>query len=90
MLFGLLGRALLLAAGAAVVAGIVIYISGIITEEKLREKLKEKGIESALINDIDRCTNVIKLTDMDTDETIEVHGDDIDYDIEEDDLIFVY
>lgn len=90
MLFGLLGRALIAAAGAAIVAGIVIYIAGKITEEKLREKLKDKGIECAIIKEIDHCSNVIKLTDFDTDEPIEVHGDDIDYEIEEDDLIFVY
>lgn len=90
MLFGLLGRALIAAAGAAIVAGIVIYIAGKITKEKLRKKLEDKGIETALINEIDRCSNVIKMTDFDTDETIEVHGDDIDDEIEEDDLIFVY
>lgn len=90
MILGLLGRALLAAAAVATVAAIVIVIHGMITEDKIRRKLKEQGVEDAFVKAIDNCNNVITLEELSTDRTIEIHGDSIDSSIDENDVIYVY
>lgn len=52
-------------------------------------KLQENGIEDALIKAIDYCDNVVTVEDMDSDQTLEIHGDDVDYELEEGDRIYV-
>lgn len=88
-MLGLALRVLLAAAAVAAVAAIVIYISGTITRAKLEEKLRDNGIEDAIIKAIDYCDNVVTLEDMDSDKTLEVHGDDVAYDLDEGDRIYV-
>lgn len=82
-------RVLLAAAAVATVAAIVIYISGTITRSKLKEKLRENDIKDAMIEKIDNCENVVTLKDMDSDKTLEIHGDDVDYELDEGDRIYV-
>lgn len=82
-------RVLLAAAAVATVAAIVIYISGTITRSKLKEKLRDNDIKDAMIEKIDNCENVVTLKDMDSDKTLEIHGDDMDYELDEGDRIYV-
>lgn len=88
-MLGLALRVLLAAAAVATVAAIVIYVSGTITRSKLKEKLRENGIEDAMIKAIDWCDNVVSIEDLDSDKTLEIHGDDVDYDLDEGDRIYV-
>ena len=57
--------------------------------DQLEEKLRENGIEDALIKAIDYCDNVVTVEDMDSDQTLEIHGDDVDYELDEGDRIYV-
>lgn len=82
-------KVLLAAAAAAAVATIVIYVSGTITRPKMKEKLRDNDIKDAVIRAIDRCNNVVTLEDMDSDKTLEIHGDDVDYGLDEGDRIYV-
>lgn len=82
-------RVLLAAAAVATVAAIVVYVSGTVTRNKLKEKLREHNIDGALIKAIDRCDNVVSIEDLDSEQTLEIHGDDVDYDLDEGDRIYV-
>ncbi len=82
-------RVLLAAAAVATVAAIVVYVAGTITRSKLEEKLRENGIEDAMIKAIDYCENVVTIEDMDSNKTLEIHGDDVSYDLDEGDRIYV-
>ena len=88
-MLGLVVRALLVAAAAVVVSSAVIYISGTITRVKLEEKLQENGVKDAMIDAIDRCNNVVSIKDLESDKTLEIHGDDVSYELSEGDLIYV-
>ena len=88
-MLGLALRVLLAAAAVAAVAAVVIYISGTVTRAKFEEKLRDHDIEDAIIKAIDYCDNVVTLEDMDSDKTLEIHGDDVDYDLDEGDRIYV-
>ena len=81
--------ALLSVATVATVATIVIYVSGTITRSKLKEKLRDNDIEDAMIEAIDHCDNVVTVKDMDSDKTLEIHGDDVDYELDEGYRIYV-
>ncbi len=82
-------RVLLAAAVVATVVAIEIYISGTITRSKLKDKMRDNGIKDAMIEKIDYCENVVTLKDMDSDKTLEIHGDDVDYELDEGDQIYV-
>ena len=71
-------RVLLAAAVVATVVAIEIYISGTITRSKLKDKMRDNGIKDAMIEKIDYCENVVTLKDMDSDKTLEIHGDDVE------------
>lgn len=88
-MLGFVLRVLLAAAAVATVAAIVVYVAGTITRSKLEEKLRENGIEDAMIKAIDYCENVVTIEDMDSDKTLEIHGDDVSYDLDEGDRIYV-
>lgn len=88
-MLGLALRVLLAAAAVATVAAVVVYVAGTITRSKLEEKLRENGIEDALIKAIDYCDNVVTVEDMDSDKTVEIHGDDVSYELDEGDRIYV-
>lgn len=74
--------------GVAAVA-IVVYVSGTITRPKVTEKLRDNGIKNAMIEKINYCDNVVSIKDMDSDKTLEIHGDDVDYGLVEGHRIFV-
>ena len=82
-------RVLLAAAAVATVAAVVVYVAGTITRSKLKDKLRENGVEDAIIKAIDYCDNVVTVEDMDSDKTIEIHGDDVSYELDEGDRIYV-
>lgn len=73
---------------AAVIVGAIV-INGIITKSKLIQKLREKGINQAVVTMADRSKNVVKLDDLFSDESIEVKGDGISSDIHVRDVITV-
>ena len=73
--------------GLATAAVGVVVISGIVNKSRIREKMREKGMEEALITEINNCTNTVKLEDLYTDETLEIRGDDLDSDLDEYDTI---
>ena len=56
---------------------------------QLEEKLRENGVEDAIIKAIDYCDNVVTVEDMDSDKTVEIHGDDVSYELDEGDRIYV-
>lgn len=72
---------------AAAITAIVIYINGKITREKLEEELRKRNIKMAIAREINKCTNTMTFEDFE-DNTYEVHGDSIDDDIEEGDVIW--
>ncbi len=82
-------RVLLAAAAVATVAAVVVYVAGTITRSKLKDKLRENGVEDAIIKAIDYCDNVVTVEDMDSDKTIEIHGDDVSYELDEGNRIYV-
>ena len=88
-MLGLALRVLLAAAAVATVAAVVIYVSGKITRSKLQEKLRDQGMKDSLIYRIDRCNNIVNLKNMDSDQEIEIHGDDVDYELNEGERIYV-
>lgn len=88
-MLGLALRVLLAAAAVTAVAAVVVYVAGTITRSKLKEKLRENGIDDALIKAIDRCDNVVTIKDMDSDKALEIHGDDVSYELIEGDRIYV-
>lgn len=88
MVLGLALQALLAATTVAAVAVIVIYVAGTITRSKLKAKLRENGIEDAMIREIDRCNNVVSVKDWDSDRTLEIHGDAVSHALDEGDRIY--
>ncbi len=82
-------RVLLAAAAVATVAAVVVYVAGTITRSKLKDKLRENGVEDAIIKAIDYCDNVVTVENMDSDKTIEIHGDDVSYELDEGNRIYV-
>ena len=75
--------------GLATVAVGVIIISGMVTKARIKEKMKERGTEMAMITAINNCTNTVKLEELGSDKTIEIRGDDLDSELDEYDTIFV-
>ena len=80
MLLGFLIRSALLAAAVSTIA---IVISGIITREKIQQELRNRGVEEAIIDKIDNCTNTVTLDELKNGNKIEVQGDGIDYSLYE-------
>ncbi len=74
---------------AAAVAVIVVTISGSINKKRIEEVMRNNGIKDALIEEIDRCDNVVKLSDLDSDKEIEIHGDDVSNRLKEYDMVFI-
>ena len=73
-MWGLIGRILL---GALIAGAAVVIIKGIIDEKKLRDEMRQRNIKRALVKNIDRSSNKIKLKALDKDEEIEFEGDGI-------------
>ena len=73
--------------GLATAAVGVVVISGIVSKNRIKEKMKDRGMHDALITEINRCTNTVKLEDLYSDKTLEIRGDGLDYELEEYDTI---
>lgn len=69
--------------GLATAAVGVIVISGIVTKNRIKEKLRERGIRDGLITSINNCTNTVKLEDLYSDKTLEIRGDELDDELDE-------
>lgn len=67
----------------------VIVISGMVTKNRIKEKMREKGMKKALITAIENCSNTVKLKALYSDETIEIQGDELDDELDEYDVIAV-
>ncbi len=67
----------------------VVEVIDMITKAILKDKMKDEKFESAVIEMVNRCDNVVKLKDLDSDKVIEVHGQDIDSDIYQGDRLYV-
>lgn len=74
---------------AAIVIDVITIVVDMITKAILKDKMKDKNLESAVIEMVDRCDNVVKLKDLDSDKVLEVHGQDIDSDIYQGDRLYV-
>ena len=72
----------------AAAAGVVV-ISGIISKSRIKEVMQERNIKCAVINEINKCTNVIKLKDLNSSKTTEFQGDGIDDSLREHEKITV-
>lgn len=82
------------AAAVAAVTAIVIYISGVITREKMKQKLKEEGIGDIIVKEINKCTNVISAEELYSDgvsakRNVKIYGDGIADSIRSKDVIYV-
>ena len=75
--------------GLAACAVGVIVINGMVTKNRIREKMQEKGFTEMLVTEINECTNTVKLEDLYSDETIEIRGDELSDELEEDEWITV-
>lgn len=76
-------------AAAATVSAIVIVIRGVITKNRIREKMREEGIRRMIVQKVDECSNIVKLEDLNSDKTIEIQGDGISSEIDEYDTIVI-
>lgn len=74
--------------GLAAAAVGVVVISGIVSKNRIKEKMRENGIKDAIITEINKCSNTVKLESLYGDETLEIRGDDLDDELEEDDVIY--
>lgn len=75
--------------GLATAAVGVVVISGIVSKSRIREKMRDRGMKEALITEINNCTNTVKLEDLYSEKTLEIRGDDLDYELEEYDTVVV-
>ncbi len=73
--------------GLATVAVGVIVISGTVTKMRIREQMQNKNLKEMLVTEIDSCTNTVKLSDLYSDQTMEIRGDDVSDDLDEYDII---
>ena len=67
--------------GLVTAAAGVIVISGIVDKSRIKEKMRERNMRIAIIKEVDSCTNTVKLEDLDSEETLEIRGDDLDDDL---------
>lgn len=75
--------------GLAVAAVGVIVISGIVSRNSIKEQMENKGMKSAIIKEINKCTNTVKLESLYDHETLEIRGDDLDNSLRRNDIIYV-
>lgn len=88
-LLGILSNVADIICGVIAIGAIVVGVTVMITKAILKDKMKEENLESAVIETVNRCDNVVKLKDLDSDKVIEVHGQGIDSDIYQGDRLYV-
>ena len=74
--------------GLITAGAIVVVITGIITIKKIKEAMIKHKMKSALIAEIDSCDNVIKLEEMETGRKLEMRGDNVSCDIQENNIVY--
>ena len=74
--------------GLITAGAIVVVITGIITIKKIKEAMIKHKMKSALIAEIDSCDNVIKLEEMETGNKLEMRGDNVSCDIQENNIVY--
>lgn len=86
----LLGRLIIGGIIAAVIASaIVIYINGRINRSSIKSALESKNVKGAIIKQIDSCSNVVTLEELESDQEYEIHGDDVDISLNTGEVIYV-
>ena len=73
--------------GAVAVGATALVVKGIITYRKIREKMRSRGISTAIVTAVDQCSNTVTLEDLMSNKRLEIQGDGIDYDIEYNNVI---
>ena len=74
--------------GLITAGAIVVVITGIITIKKIKEAMIKHKMKSARIAEIDSCDNVIKLEEMETGKKLEMRGDNVSCDIQENNIVY--
>ncbi len=74
--------------GLITAGAIVVVITGIITIKKIKEAMIKHKMKSALIAEIDSCDNVIKLEELETGKKLEMRGDNVSCDIQENNIVY--
>ena len=74
--------------GLITAGAIVVVITGIITIKKIKEAMIKHKMKSALIAEIDSGDNVIKLEEMETGKKLEMRGDNVSCDIQENNIVY--
>lgn len=85
LLLGLLIRGAIV---AAALSAIVVVVNGIITKDVAKQQLRNRGVTNAMVDKINNCTNCVSIKDLDSDNTYEIRGEGIGYDISEGDVIY--
>ena len=75
--------------GLAAVAAGVIVISGTVTKMRIREQMQSRDFKMMLITEVNSCTNTVTLSDLFSDQTMEIRGDDVSDELDEYDIISV-
>ncbi len=74
---------------AALVAGVTAYVvKGIIDKRKLQQAMRDKEIQEAIIDEIDRYARKVKLKDLKNGKYLEVEGDEVSSEIYEGQRIY--
>lgn len=56
--------------------------------KKIKEAMIKHKMKSALIAEIDSCDNVIKLEELETGKKLEMRGDNVSCDIQENNIVY--
>ncbi|MDE5763733.1 MAG: hypothetical protein K2I00_02060 [Ruminococcus sp.] len=83
----ILGVAGVLLAGTAVAT--VCYVIGKINKQKIQEQMIKEGFSNMMVTSINKSSNEVKLSDLDSDMEIIIKGDDgVSNEIYEDQVIY--
>lgn len=75
--------------GLVCATAVVVVISGIVTKNRIREEMAKQNMKKAVIESIDTCSNKVSLKDLESGKCLEIQGDDVSYDLDERDRIYV-
>ena len=88
-MFELLARIGMGLAGLIGIAAVGLIIYGIVDKQNIKRKLQDQGIKRAIVTAVDNCSNVVSLSDLDSNKKIEIRGESISKDIKKDTIITV-
>jgi hypothetical protein len=74
--------------GLLATATIVVVISGCINKSKVKETVQDKNLQGGVVEMVDRCRNVVKWKDLNSDQEYEMQGESVGDDIHEGDVIY--